>query len=83
MHLDAIFLWYAYGIFSGFDYILCQLQADIDGATDIRDFDMLMLHMEHLEAQGRNGMYKGPAGIVLGSRCDFIYIVFLSFLIIH
>jgi dolichyl-phosphate beta-glucosyltransferase len=45
-----------------------MLMVDIDGATDIRDFDTLMLHMEHLEAQAKNGMYKGPAGIVLGSR---------------
>lgn len=44
------------------------LMADADGATEISDLESMFMHMHHLEIESANGLHKGPAGIVIGSR---------------
>lgn len=44
------------------------LMADSDGATDISDLEHLFMYMHHMEIEADNGLHRGPAGIVVGSR---------------
>lgn len=54
------------------------LMADADGATDIDDVDHLFMHMTHLEIEAKAGLYKGPAGIVIGSRYELKNLTHMS-----